>query len=338
MSMERPQFQETPEERRFINPEDYLKRKALEEGNVPEDILRASLDRLNKPLQKIDYEENGSAEVVTDQGQFGFSYSPPDEELKTKIDRYVQYISRGANSEASYTKADNWRKLDKLVFEIEDQQKDVLASLPEKYKVVFCPTTEYFHGAVSDGCIYILGDITTPRSIITLLHEMGHVFDDANLEEKDIITPMKHGWHTNTAEKVRRERAASAFALKRLRPFFKDAQFKEDAINFLKNYALESYNRTTREQYQQTEAEIPVLEKRARQAQGDWEVEQREMERYRLYDDFMEWQRTDAYKEWKEKEEIKKLEDYEEFSYWEEWVKNTGYDYKKDLPKKKLEN
>ncbi len=328
--------------------EKYLKRTAMRKNeDTSEETLERveeAIARLGKPLAEVKYQETGEVEVNANDAQFKFSYSLLDEENKRWIDNFTGgKMARNVDKEDFIKNADNWRSLDNLIFQVEGKEKNVLNSLPKNSSVFFCPSMEYAHGAAVDIYfadkyhIYIVGDITTPRSLVTLMHEIGHVFDYENHRKKG--SPIKGSYHHQTAEKIRRERAASAFALKMMRPFFKNKQFKEDAITFLKNYSLADYNWDAIETFRKEEEQRPYREREAVKAQSEWEAEEAEMETYRLIDDFYEWKKTDAYKEWKEKEENKNLDEYDEFGVWRQWIEDTNYDYQKDLKKEdKKEN
>ncbi len=156
-------------------------------------------------------------------------------------------------------------------------------------------------------------------------------FDFSNLDRKQVNSFMVPGPHAANAEQIRRERSASAFAFKLINPVLKNDQLKNDVRNFLKYFALAGYNCSARSTFEYVEVNQQIQQKEYNRAMGDWEVEEEEIERMALSYDFLEWKKTEAYKGWKDKEENKKLKDYEEFDPWNEWVKNTGYDYKKDL-------
>ncbi len=330
----------------ILSPEEYLKRTAFKEKEISEEIIEESLKRLSVSLKEIKYQESDTVEIATNEVKFKFSYSPvKEEESKTEINRYVNKKYTGLEGEPFepfIANLSNWRKLDSLTFYIRGEEKDVFSSLPKNSVIVFCPTTEHFHGVAnsthnlltkeSKYQISIIGDMSCPRSIITLLHEMGHVFDEEN-KKKGYSSAIKEGYHYVTAEKIRRERTASAFAFKVMKPFLKNDQFKQDAINYLKAYALSSYNWEARENFEKLEERIPSLEKISRQEMGYWEAEQKELEVQSLIDDFWEWKKTDAYKQWKGKEENKMLDEFEEFGPWQQWVEDTNYDYSKDLKK-----
>lgn len=328
---------EQPAKAHLFDPEDYLEKKALwKDKAVSEEVLKASLERLSVPVEKVEYQESGNIHISTEKISFSFGFSPPNSEMKMGISEYVNSRFTDDEIKKGYLDLDNWRQLNSLDFDARADKGNILSYLGPDSKIMFCPTTEDSHGQIrysnySDGSsscdIYIVGDMASLRSIITLLHEMGHFFDYEEMKKQNLKSRMKEDWHSKNAEQIRKERSASAFALKWMLPFLKNKQFKEDAVNFLKHYALADYNCSAEEEY----INDLVKKKHTAREMGDWEVEQEEDMRRQLYDDFCKWQETNAYIQWKEKEENKKLEDYEEFPAWEEWIENMNYDYIKDF-------
>ena len=335
-------FLSEPLKPHLFDPEKYLEDKVLwKDKLVSEEALKTSLERLTKPLQKIDYQDNGYAYIQGENLSFEFKYSPPNEDEKEGINEYIN--SRFSREEISkgYLDLGSWRKLDYLVFDEVAHKGNVLSYLGINSRVLFCPTKEDSHGFIKfidyrgggSGCdIYIVGDMASPRSLITLFHEMGHFFDFEELKKQKVESFIREGWHSKNAEKIRKERSASAFAFKWMRPFLKDKQLKEDTVNFLKRYALADYNCSAEEEF----SNELVRKKHAAQVAGDWEVEQEESRRQSLFGDFWLWRDTEEYQQWKAKEGNKNLEDYEIFPAWEKWVEETNYDFKKDLEAKEL--
>ncbi len=174
--------------------------------------------------------------------------------------------------------------------------------------------------------IYILGDIATPRAIATLLHEIGHTWDQKNLDDHGVSDLMDSHHNADRAEKIRSERTATAFALKLMRILPK-GELKDDLIMFLKFYALESY-------YEEAKRLISNDGGAAKFWGADPFPEMNEewMKVEEMMDIFEEWKETKAYQEWKKIDEFNHLDEYEEYGEWREWVEKTKYDYLKDLP------
>jgi hypothetical protein len=318
------------EENNLIDPDEYLKKvepKDDEDDFIPADELSKivptllSSERLNGPFRHIEYKDADTIDVPNDKIDFRFAYSIPGEKLKSCVAK-------------QYGDPDRWRMLDNIIFKSNGADVDLIGVLPTGYNVLFCPEHQRFHGAVSlnDKIIYIFGDIATPKSLLTLLHEMGHAFDEEESRKADRAKIDSSKINYRIAEEVRSERAATAFALRILRPFLKDQKFKIDAINFLKKIALQSYyDHALQNMERSSNADTKTRE-------DDMDVGYMEgwdneipKERVPLYYDFYGWKTTDAYKQWKNNEDNKYLEDDKEVETWIDWIGKTGYDYKKDI-------
>ncbi len=293
-----------------LDPDKYLKRFENEHLDLPKEQLEESLEHLGKPLKNIEYKDQDTVEVEHKDIKFKFSYSLPDQESKNGIEIYVANARERISFPAAHVDPNNWRKIDSLVFSVDDKEIDMFSILPKQYKILFCPSHEAFHGAVSETFqeIYILGDIASTRSLIILLHEIGHLFDDKHLSELHTPTGVQEKNNADLAETIRQERVATAFAFKVLKPFFKDVTLKRDVMNYLKHYALARYYKT----------ELQTLDLR------------REAEEYIVFNSYLSWKKTNAYKKWLEDEKIAET-DPEKFNKWLEWIEKTGYDYQKDL-------
>jgi len=201
--------------------------------------------------------------------------------------------------------------------------------LPVNAEILFCPTDEEFHGSMDSPPvrIHILGNLATPRSLVTLLHEVGHVFGDANLAKLGVESVIKPEVGSFRAEKLRKERSASAFAFKIIKSAIPESQLRSDARTFLKDYALTSYRMSIKEDLAE-EARMS----RFYRSEYDFGWEQGEDETRQRYDDFGKWRATDAFKKWKEIPENANLKEYsDEYIAWSEWVEKTGYDYYTDI-------
>lgn len=320
----------------IINPDDYLKRIELKDRDTSETEIEESLLRLSVPLQHVEYRESDTVEVTSDRVNFRFSYSLPNDFLVTGIKRYMRETLKEAQIDGpkrNQEESKNWRKLDRLSFSLGETEVDLLSILPSGYNILFCPKSSEFNGAIYLGYkkIYILGDITAPRSLITLLHEIGHIFDIENSEKPDAKTFLAQAENKDIALKLKGERGASAFAFKILRPFIIDSQFRRDVVNFLRNYALDSYYEGAREKIKDRIYTKSYRQKEAQREMNEWRDEEEALERQIQWDNFDRWRKTDAYKQWKQTDVAKVLEDYEEFSVWQEWIGKTNYDYTKDF-------
>ncbi|MDO8620607.1 MAG: hypothetical protein Q7R64_04650 [bacterium] len=314
-----------------INSEQYLKRIDDEKDVLPESEIEATLTRLNTPLREVAYADKGEERVEAKDFAFTFSYTPLDtteqsEDIERRLAR--NHVDRGAD----YAKPENWRKLKTLVFELKGgEQIDVFKKLPSDSEILFCPTNEEFHGSVAHPPvrIHILGNLATPRSVVTLLHEMGHVFDEENLKVLGVEDMMDSKLDANKAEKLRRERSASAFAFKAIKSVIPEGQLRTDARVFLKGYALTSYRESIKEDI----AENARMSRFLMSEYDYWMGSPGEEEERQLWDDFVKWRTTEVYKKWKALPEniSVSFEAGDEYGHWCQWVKQSGYDFYKDI-------
>ncbi len=317
----------------LLDTEKYLARVENSELE-PEGSLAESLVRLKVPLHESGYQEEGTIEGSFEDYSFACTYSVPDEDSNNKIQTYLARLVKweGIASDSASLDVKTWRQLDELVFKDRDgKATNLLTIAPESFQVFFCPTAEKMHGAVNtkDRVVYILGDILTPESISTLMHEVGHLWDVAKLKEHGVERLVTKSWNgrDDNAELIRRERTATAFAIQKMRPFLK-GQMKKDITNHLKAYALQSYYARVREAVAFTR----VLEKDFQSDADYWTDSLQKQEEDCLWETWWEWRDTPAYLEWKSKDEFKNINAWDEFGLWQEWIKKTGYNFHKDLP------
>jgi len=293
--------------------------------------MQASLAKLEKPLGDVEYAERGNTTVNTEGLQVNLSYSPLDEKLKSNVLSYINREMKGNNELVDPFK---WKVLDSMEFITKDSQVNMVDVLPNDYKIVFCPTSlDTNNGSVniSEKVIYIFGDIVTPLSVITLLHEIGHIFDHKNLEKAGVDKLTTDHMFSNEAERLRKERTASAFAIKAMKPYFKLLGIKTDSINYLKDHALASYYMWVKHgMIEQKQTNKFMTSEYPSGFDTDIsDTDQRIM-------DFEEWRKTDAYKKWKVADEFKDLpsegeEAYLEYIAWSNWLDKTKYDYSADI-------
>lgn len=314
-----------------INSEQYLKRIEDEKDKLPESEIEEALARLSTPFREITYAEQGREKVDADGFAFEFSYIPlNDATQKEDIERRLTRLH--VDPKADYAKPGNWRKLNTLIFQIRGGERvDLFEKLPLDAEILFCPTNEEFHGSVEypPVRIHILGNMTTPRSLVTLLHEAGHVFDDANLKKLGVASMMDTKWNAHRAETLRKERSASAFAFKTIKSVIPEGQLRTDARIFLKSYALTSYRVSIKEDL----ADDARMSRFLQHDYDYWMGSPGEEDERQLWDDFKKWRTTEAYQKWKvlpENVDVS-MEKGDEYGHWQRWIKKSGYDFYKDI-------
>ena len=160
-----------------------------------------------------------------------------------------------------------YRRAEHIVFEHENRKYDLTEVIPETYKIFVDRQSRAKYGSVDTrGNVFIYGDITTPKMVLILLHEIGHVVDNSRPGSRDVAFD-----HPNAdiALEIRSERAASAFALKFMRPFIRDTQERKDVVNLLKHDALQGYYRHARAAIESRKKTNPALDRYARDLAED---------------------------------------------------------------------
>ncbi len=204
-----------------INSEKYLEKISKTDLSIREEELMRSVARLERPF-----------EGLTSLG----------DEIDIKAEKYSIHITFFPNNQRTVYSAGPYRRyhrVEHLMLQHSEKIFDLTEIVPDGCKILVNRKSIAERGSVvSDGNIVIDGDITTPKMLLILLHEIGHVVDKMQLAGEDPVSehPMSF-----TARKIRSERIATAFTLKFIRPFVLDSKQRKDVINFLKHDALRSY-------------------------------------------------------------------------------------------------
>lgn len=304
------------------------------------------LDRLNTPAVEVKYGESGSVDVATDSYEYSFSYQPVAEELMRRVEEYVgslqfkDWRNEGVAPDRESLLPESWKQLTSLKFRTADGQNEfnIADIAPEHAGIFFYPSSKNHNAAMlseslvlKSKSIHILGgDLAAPISILLLLHEVGHLWDSVNVKSGK-AKPVEQGEHSDLKETLRKERMANVFALKVVRLFTKPGDpFREDALKYLKHYALGSYHWGIKEDIK----DRAIMAKIGREMGKDYDIEgdQREEEERAIYDEFLKWHETEEYRSWKMQDEYKDLEDWEEYGLWREWCEKNGTAWWKVLP------
>ncbi len=307
----------------FQSTERILKKSNRAVENLPnEEEVSQSIERLKKPFGKFEYKDSG-LEIIEFEGKiFRLRYSDVYPHLITRLKEYLEI--EGLSADDVGTEINNWKFVDSLRFILDGKEFDLLKLVPKSYNVFFKPSSTETHGAVMRGKdIFISADIATPVGIATLMHEIGHIVDDIKLEVSNLSDLTDGQQYYNVAEKVRKERAANAYALKVMRPFLSTTEQKSDLRNFLINYALRTYN---------VDAVEVIKNIEYHNGEAGHFAPNFELTEYDLfYNDFVEWKKTPEYKKLKDKIFTAGTEEEEEFGVWLEWVRKNQYSYEDDL-------
>lgn len=232
-------------EGRFQKSETYLRKLRQTEGGVLYEAVQDSIERLAAPLREITYKETDEVLIETEKQKLLFLYSALDDDTKREMKELLRM------NNALEINIDDLRQLDSLVFSSVGDQNlslDLGDLLPSDYRVIFLSSGGVGGGFASPTAkiAYVGTGMESLKALAILSHELGHV-DDFKEKEKVGIDPAKPEQERGLAseiETLRRERVANAFALRKLRPFFRDGTLvKDDVINFLKYHAQRSYDR-----------------------------------------------------------------------------------------------
>jgi hypothetical protein len=314
-------------EQKIFNTERYLD-KAYQSKKDDHEELNATTERLSTPFGRIDYKENDSVELSTKEFQLKFEYAQMDEESRKNVQEFLERIKEHHDYvEDKFLDIDEWREIGQLEVDFKkgnENKIDFQKIMPSDYKIFFFPNEKMINGWHNgeSKSIYIIGSMASPITLITILHEIGHGWDDkktAEIGEDKLFTDNKH---IDSAKRLRQERYATAFALKAIKPFFDRGNIlRKDALAFLKNYALESYNDEVKSILARSDFLHHTLgkdmleeERLGDQQAKDWE----------MYNEFLEWRNSDEYKEWKKLDKYKDADEFVEYGLWQEWCEETG--------------
>jgi hypothetical protein len=215
-------------EKEPINSEEYLSKVERIELKNLEGNFEESLLRISQPFKNFEIKEDG-LEISEGEVKIEIKYAP-----HTYIRDGEKYVAKEAKEITSFL-VNNGGKI-----------IDLLAVIPLGTKIIIYPDADIENGHVmypdEDGNrhIVIQGEICSPKMIAILIHEVGHIVDFKKLTELGVEKWVDDTADADIAEEVRRERTATAFALKVLRPFLKDETLRHDLLVFL-NDSLGTY-------------------------------------------------------------------------------------------------
>lgn len=275
---------------------------------ISEAVLAASQERLNTPIKKIEYGESGVIDIESGRWEMHAEYSSPAEKVTWHFG-----VNKGSE--------DRQKKVEKLVVTLNDKEIDVLKLLPSDTEIFIIPEEEHIGGLVHKGQkIFIWGDLAKPHTLVILAHEIGHIIDIERLTNAGLLgtfTSLDEHEYSEEAAVLRRERVATAFAFRILRPILNSDQ-RRDVFNMLKYYALKSYYDNARRAIEAKEEGKAYERKFLEHLRHDHEADEAWVRQQEELDEFEEWKRSEGYREWKLRDENKALENQDEFQKWRE--------------------
>ncbi|HPN15217.1 MAG TPA: hypothetical protein PLF71_03850 [bacterium] len=277
--------------------------------------------RVFKPLFDVDYEADVQ-DISQGGNQMRFTKTEVSKQDKKRLASYIASHGKSEAGEGGFPDENSWQAVDQLTYRIGETDLNIFSHLPEGYKILFCPANKAYHNGAVDyknKVIYITGDISSLGSIATILHEVGHVNDDERLKKIDETELAKGGdYHENIeAEKMRKEREASLFALRKIwRELRKNEEIKKDMLLYLKNLAYYSY-------CEKGLVNIATARAMAHHNPYDLEADEAEMRERENFDAWWKFKHSDEYQAWKNIEEFAKLDEDEEYEAWLGWIEKT---------------
>ncbi|MES2060060.1 MAG: hypothetical protein V4438_03455 [Patescibacteria group bacterium] len=220
----------TPER---IDTEQYLRKVQNTNLDIDPEVLNASLERLNKPFENIIRDENDNVEIKIGNSEIKIAYSP--------------YVF-GANETGTQNPiVSNSKKIISVLRVRTDKiDTDLVSLIPKESKIIEVDMNEFTghtlslnQSDVKDIAIY--NRLESLHALVILLHEMGHIVDEEKLKKMGICDSIDEHPNSDLALLIRKERVASAFAIRTIRSIVKDKTQISDVVNLLKHGALRSY-------------------------------------------------------------------------------------------------
>lgn len=238
-----------------------MKKAELNLDRSPEqEELEQARERLQLPLAELDYDSTGEQYFEINGNKVLITFEAVPEKITPDFNSYItKYLAGRERNEFPETyEIDNWRRLSSFAYD-DGAGKNIL---PEDYIFLINPSAEYKGGlALTNNKVVLLGgDVTAPSTIITLLHEIGHI---RTPKEKLKVTSESDRDHF-LAERLQSERMANAFVLKNIRRFLKEGQLRDDVLLEVIHQMQGSYDaqavRGKAEKDKRQEQEIKIAE------------------------------------------------------------------------------
>jgi len=196
----------------------------------PDEEMQAVLKRLNTKAENYQYgeilDETGEGciaetlSVKTENYSYDLVYGYIDEGSKadTEIQEYVDAMSYVEREFHDFKSHHYWRQLTSMTLQAgsNGNSQNIFEMMPEEYKIFFADSKTFINAAVDPLLknIYITGgSLAAPITIISLLHEIGHTWDDHNIKTGKTASLKDGRSDGDLMEKMRQERAASSFEL-----------------------------------------------------------------------------------------------------------------------------
>ncbi len=320
----------SPRDQQMLSVSRHLERAVNEKSSITDEEIAQALDRLNEPLVNENDEPYVSADIVS------LTEEEENDESEAGLMDFLHRFKIAHRDELipeHVLNVQNWKKIVDMSIRLVDSDREMSIRdiVPKEYKIYYVESDRFINAMIvdKDVSIYLIGGrITAPITVLSLLHEIGHGWDFANVEQ-GAATQIEGVENSRIAETLRKERVANAFALKAARSFTRQGdQLRKDAITWLKQIALHSYNLKAHEGIE--------LQKRvaaaSREAAKDYADLDSELEEQAIWDEFVAWRGTTEYQAWKQVDKYRDIEDYEEYGAWQSWCESNGRAWWKVIP------
>lgn len=308
-------------EPRIEDSENILKKGERIEKGYSEEKMADVHGRLSTPFNRIWNTEHWPLEFDFERAHFIFEFEGADLDDQELIMNGRQASGLAEFGPVGDEQFSQFRRVRVAEFYVGNARTNLIELLPVSARIFIAPPSNNQRkgaGLMYAGldknrefkegpAIFIFSDLATPVGISTLFHEIGHVIDKvrlrlANVKENESVTPHEYGMK---AVKLRSERVANAFALGELRKFVDDPQMRSDLRKDLVNGCLRSYYQAAKDDIEEKENQFIF--------------------------DFFRWSFSDGYGRWKKLDQFKDVPESQEYDKWRKWIKDTNYDYERDL-------
>lgn len=278
-------------------------------------VLEEARKRLFQPIDEVDNHDEGR-EISEEEYKLKFRETDVGDQDKEGL---VQYVEERTEFDNDFSDVSSWREITELEYLIGDASINVLDLIPDGYKILFCPNSSAGFGSViyQRKTIYLANDIASLGSLVIILHEVGHARDIDKLEQMSKSEFVEGGSHQQkeVAERLRKEREASLYALRKLWRILRDyPQIKSDIKLYLKNIAYFGYCKSGLNL-------ISTAESMAHFAQDYEDVDDDENDWWLYWEDFKD---SKDYQEWKKDDRFANLEESEEYGEWRKWMEKEA--------------
>ena len=226
-----------------------IQKAEFNESRRPEQKeLQQAVERLQQPLAELNYDSEERQTFEIDGNIVSAQFRAVPAELSPQFETVARKYLGGGEALDFPEEHDigNWRWLSHFALEEGDSQNSGENILPKEYVFLINPTTEYKGGLTLKGesVVLIGGDMTAPSTIITVLHEIGHI---RTPEEKLEVASKKDGGRFDhyLAERLQSERMANAFVLKHIRSLLNNKRLKDDILLEVLHQMQGSYDALT---------------------------------------------------------------------------------------------